>query len=106
MRREFKELRNHDLFNTLFFALPLVGGPIELLRFSEVFKFLVHSVEGEVAQERVPLFLTYSGMSWRLVEHHTCISFHIPLRIEVASTTSKQPDVHIPLLPCRHYKPV
>lgn len=60
------------------------------MRRSEVFKFLVHSVEGKVTEQRIVFFLTKRR---RLVKHHRSAQLDITLVIEVTSTLTKKSEV-------------
>ena len=64
------------------------------MRRSEIFKFLVHSVEGKVAQQRMFVFLTQCG---RLVEHHGPTRLHVALSVEVTTSVPKESDVLLAL---------
>ena len=57
--------------------------------FSEVFKFLVHSVESEIAQERVRFFLN----NWRWIVKHQGRVFHVSTHVKLAASHAKETNI-------------
>ena len=57
--------------------------------FSEVFKFLVHSVESEIAQERVRFFLN----NWRWIVKHQGRVFHVSTHVKLAASHAKETHI-------------
>ena len=57
--------------------------------FSEVFKFLVHSVESEIAQERVRFFLS----NWRWILKQQRWIFHVSTHVKLAASHAKETEI-------------